>query len=79
MTAERSERPFGRVIKRLEPLRDGAAGELRVAIIERTGEPRLDIPSFAKTDRYTGPTKEGISLSLEEFDALLSQERKIRK
>jgi hypothetical protein len=79
MKKPRSQGTFGNVIKELRPLRDGGAGELRVSIIERNGERRLDIRSFVKTDRYTGPTKKGISLSVEEFDVLISQKKRISK
>ena len=68
--AEQQERLAGR---------DGDAGELRVSVIERDGERRLDIRYFSKTERYSGPTKKGISLSAEEFDVLKSQEKKIIK
>lgn len=38
------------------------------------GEPHLDIRTYVKTDRYTGPTKKGINFnieSLEEFRGIL--------
>ena len=44
----------------------------------KTGR-RLDIRYFVKTDKYTGYTKKGISLSAEEFDALMSRRKKIMK
>ena len=67
------------VIKRLKPLRDSGAGELRVNMMNYKTGRRLDIRYFVKTDKYTGYTKKGISLSAEEFDALMSRRKKIMK
>jgi hypothetical protein len=39
----------------------------------------LDVRHFAKSERYSGPTRKGISLSAEEFELLMSQAKKIRK
>jgi hypothetical protein len=64
---KRSQGKFGTVIKRLKPLRDGDAGELRVQIIENHNVRRLDIRYFVKSENYTGYTQKGISLSAEEF------------
>jgi len=79
MKEQQTEGKFGRVVTVLKPLRDGDAGELRVRIIERSGARRLDIRPYVKTDKYTGYTPKGISLSLEEFDTLVSQRKKITK
>jgi hypothetical protein len=71
------EGKFGRVVKTLQPLRDGDAGELRVRVIEKKGTRRLDIRLWVKTTKYTGYTPKGMSLSSEEFDTLISQRKKI--
>jgi hypothetical protein len=79
MSKAQSQTSFGTVIKRLKPLRDGGAGTLQVTIVERDNERRLDVRYFVKTPKYRGPTRKGISLSAEEFDALMAQRKKIVK
>lgn len=37
----------------------------------KDGEPHLDIRTYIKNDRYTGPTKKGINFDLENMDEFL--------
>jgi Transcriptional Coactivator p15 (PC4) len=79
MKKARAQGTFGTVIKELKPLREGDTSDVRASIVERDSEHRLDIRYFVKTEKYTGPTKKGISLSADEYDALRSQDKKIRR
>ncbi len=62
------------VVKELEPLRDSPAGRLDVRIVEiRGGARRLDLRQYITAETFTGYSRKGVSLSAEEFAALLEQ------
>src|SRR5262245_58228210 len=78
MRAPRSQSDAPVVVANLAPLRDGPAGRLDVRVVEvRPGARRVDIRQFLMSDGYTGHTRKGISLSSEEWDALLEQRDEI--
>lgn len=61
------------VVQELEPLRDSPRGRLDVRILEGDRGRRLDIREHIESDTFTGFTRKGISLTAEEFNALLEQ------
>ncbi len=78
MKTTASARDFGTVVEQFAPLRESPAGRLEVRIIKVSrGEVRLDIRQFVVADTFTGFTRKGISLSIEEWHALLGQREAI--
>ncbi len=65
------------VVATFTPLRDNAAGRLDVRVVVFRGQRRLDIRQFLETDNFQGHTRRGISLTAEEFKALLVQRDEI--
>lgn len=63
----------------LEPLRvsQDSRLEVRVLAMKRGGVRRLDVRQFVENDKFRGFTRRGLSLSLEEFEALLDQRERI--
>lgn len=70
---------FGTVLAALEPLRVNPDSrlEVRVLAMKRGGVRRLDVRQFVENDKFTGFTRRGLSLSLEEFGALVEQRARI--
>jgi len=73
----RSPEVFGKVVAEFTPLRDSPAGELHVRVLEVRGTRRLDVRQFVTTSNFSGFTKRGISLSLEEVESLFGQRDEI--
>ncbi len=60
MKSARPSEVFGTVVTRFAPLRDSPTG-------------RLDVRQYITAGTFTGYTRKGVSLSAEEFEALLEQ------
>lgn len=68
------------VIETFEPIRASVEKRIDVRILRFRGERRLDIREYVDSEQtgFQGYTRKGVSLSSEEFDALLAQEKEIR-
>ena len=65
------------VIKELAPIRDAPGRQLAVRILETSYGRRLDVREYVEGDRFTGYTKKGICITLDDLNALLEQRDEI--
>lgn len=50
-------------------IQKGEGVEIRVTVNERNGQPYIDIREWLETPSYSGPTKKGINIHAENWDA----------
>ena len=71
--------PFEQIaLKEFEDLKNSGGERVRVRLMQPpAGEKYLDIRRYVETDRFTGWTKRGVTLTREMFEALLEQSKEI--
>ena len=65
------------VIKELGPIRDAPGRKVSVRILETGRGQRLDVRERVESDAFSGFTRKGICVTLEELNAVLEQHDEI--
>jgi hypothetical protein len=65
------------VIQELEPIRDAPGRQLAVRILDTGHGRRLDVREYVEAEGFSGYTRKGVCLTLEELNALLEQRDQI--
>jgi hypothetical protein len=67
------------VVQELAPIRDAPGRQLSVRILETGHGRRLDVREYIESDGFSGYTRKGICVTLEELNALLEQRDEIAR